>query len=47
MNNMEKSTPTQQTVAHGPNDEHLSMKHKKQSIMLSTVKAKEPCVGSN
>jgi uncharacterized protein YifE (UPF0438 family) len=27
---MEKSTPTQQTVACGPNDEYLSRKQKKQ-----------------
>ena len=26
---MEKSTPTQQTVAHGPNHEHLSRKQKR------------------
>ena len=29
---MEKSTPTQQTVAHGPDNEHLSRKQKRQLL---------------
>lgn len=29
---MEKSTPTQQTVAHGPDHEHLSRKQKRQLL---------------
>jgi hypothetical protein len=29
---MEKSTPTQQTVAHGPNHEHLSRKQERQLL---------------